>query len=489
MMTLWEVAEEILRRLTSVFLRDSDGRRPVYGRIEVFQRGAETTPTRPRERGLTARDHMKSPSPPAPGRVAELLWLAIVLLVAMGCAWRPAQSIDLRVYYDTGRSFFGHSGPMYGPTSGMGYPLVYRYPPLFLCLFRPLALLPLRTAIALWAALKVVALGLVIRGWYKRFAAGHLIYAFLISALLLVSYLVQDLRLGNVQLLVVELVCAALLLCDDRPLLGSVLLGLAAVIKLWPLFFLPYLALRARWRFAAQALLATGVLTVAPSLWLGWNRTFHLLAEWLSQERRLNVAGGDLWFWYPSQSLHGVMLRYLTVIDYSRVPDRHYRLINFASMAPTRLEELWVLLAVALFLFSLVWTYRCADEASAYSIAFCFLLIIEPNVHRVVYVTLLWPALQAGIVVNNRAAPPLARRILLVAVAFAVLVPLVPGSASQRLAQVLGVDFFAVLIPLTVGLLICSKSVYSGVGAVKGHGNLREPGAASGALQAFIADP
>ena len=37
MMTLWEVAEELSRRLTSIFLRDSDGRRPVYGGNELFQ--------------------------------------------------------------------------------------------------------------------------------------------------------------------------------------------------------------------------------------------------------------------------------------------------------------------------------------------------------------------------------------------------------------------------------------------------------------------
>jgi len=37
MMTLWEVAEEISRRLTSLFLRSSDGRRPVFGGNELFQ--------------------------------------------------------------------------------------------------------------------------------------------------------------------------------------------------------------------------------------------------------------------------------------------------------------------------------------------------------------------------------------------------------------------------------------------------------------------
>jgi hypothetical protein len=37
MMTLFEVAEELARRLVSTFLRDSDGRRPVYGGTKLFQ--------------------------------------------------------------------------------------------------------------------------------------------------------------------------------------------------------------------------------------------------------------------------------------------------------------------------------------------------------------------------------------------------------------------------------------------------------------------
>jgi hypothetical protein len=38
MMTLWEVAAELSRRLTRTFLRGPDGRRPVFGGIEKFQR-------------------------------------------------------------------------------------------------------------------------------------------------------------------------------------------------------------------------------------------------------------------------------------------------------------------------------------------------------------------------------------------------------------------------------------------------------------------
>jgi len=37
MMTLWEVARELSRRMTSIFLRDEKGRRPVFGNLEKFQ--------------------------------------------------------------------------------------------------------------------------------------------------------------------------------------------------------------------------------------------------------------------------------------------------------------------------------------------------------------------------------------------------------------------------------------------------------------------
>jgi hypothetical protein len=36
-MNLYQVAEEILRRLSSIFLRDGQGRRPVYGGTKKFQ--------------------------------------------------------------------------------------------------------------------------------------------------------------------------------------------------------------------------------------------------------------------------------------------------------------------------------------------------------------------------------------------------------------------------------------------------------------------
>jgi hypothetical protein len=37
LLTLWEISGELSRRLTRLFLRDADGRRPVYGKARKFQ--------------------------------------------------------------------------------------------------------------------------------------------------------------------------------------------------------------------------------------------------------------------------------------------------------------------------------------------------------------------------------------------------------------------------------------------------------------------
>ena len=39
MRTLWQVSEELSRSLSAIFLRDRDGRRPVFGTNETFQQG------------------------------------------------------------------------------------------------------------------------------------------------------------------------------------------------------------------------------------------------------------------------------------------------------------------------------------------------------------------------------------------------------------------------------------------------------------------
>ena len=54
--------------------------------------------------------------------------------------------MDFRVYHYGARGVFDGTRPVYGPTSGLGWPMHYRYPPLFLLLFDTDAALELELA-------------------------------------------------------------------------------------------------------------------------------------------------------------------------------------------------------------------------------------------------------------------------------------------------------------------------------------------------------
>jgi hypothetical protein len=144
-------------------------------------------------------------------------------------------------------------------------------------------------------------------------------------------------------------------------------------------------------------------------------------------------------------------------MDYSGLPDQNYRQVNLVSLPSWEVRQFWLMLAMVLGLLALVWVYRCANDGAAYSVFFCALLIIQPNVGRAAFVTLLWPILYAGIVLTDQKTPPSTRWVLMGSAAIAALVPLVPGAASQRLAHVLGIDFFGVLVPLTIAHLAYSS--------------------------------
>src|SRR5262245_29170416 len=151
--------------------------------------------------------------------------------------------MDFRVYYYSARGVFDGTQPVYGPTSGIGWPMHYRYPPLFLLLFAPLAMLPLGLAAALWVVAKIAVLLSLVQAVKKRVPEA----AVLISVLLIPPYLIEEFRCGNAQFFVLALTIGGRLLLRERRVLAAASLGLAISIKVWPLFFIPYLSVRREW--------------------------------------------------------------------------------------------------------------------------------------------------------------------------------------------------------------------------------------------------
>src|SRR5438874_13640027 len=133
-------------------------------------------------------------------KTSNRFWIAvgafIALLAALYVAHHP---MDFRVYYFGARGVFDGTRPVYGRASGLGWPMHYRYPPLFLLLFAPLAMMPLAWGAALWVVLKLAVLE---RGLKPTTTWSG---AFVVPLLFITPYLIEEFRYGNAQFFIFAL--------------------------------------------------------------------------------------------------------------------------------------------------------------------------------------------------------------------------------------------------------------------------------------------
>ena len=396
-------------------------------------------------------------------RILQALF-ALVALLAIAVAYsQSARSVDFMAYYYAARVAMGlQPGHVYGLASGIGWPQFFRYPPLFLVLILPLGLLPYKISVAVWAAFKCVALYLVARALGRRLDFPQSGFWWLVPALLCAGFWLQELILGNVQFLVFAVVAAGFLSLERSERRGAFLLALGVTLKIWPLFFMPYVAVRKGAR--AAVLMGTFVagLMLLPAAYFGWSGNVSLIRDWTSQERSLSTLAAETWF--PGQSLAGIMQRYLTVMDYSKWPDRNYVQLHVLNLNPRLVEWIWYAVAGCAYL-GLLWLARKTSELRetespssggillADGLAFCALPLLSPFAHRIAFVDLLWPAMVAGALLARPGFPSARSRIFIyAAVAIEAIEPLFSSAKMQRLFQVFGVDFWAACI-LTAGLL------------------------------------
>jgi hypothetical protein len=359
---------------------------------------------------------------------------------------------DFVVYHHTARTLLASVGPLYGPDSGLGWPQYFRYPPLFLFAFIPFALLPLPLASGLWATLKFVVLFFLVRALARRLIFPRTGYWWLIPLFLAGPFLIQEFRNGNVQFLVFALTASALLSLHRRPRIAAILLGTAVIFKVWPLYFVPYLAARRQVRVAGMTLVVALLLAMLPALYFGWNGNVSLLHQWAQQEWGTGSLSTAVW--YPSQSLGGVLHTYLSETDRSKWPDPNYPNLQVLSVDPVILRALWMTLVVAGYA-GLLWVARATSESKHWvvdALAFALLPLLQPFAHRIVFLVLLWPGMVVGALLSRNAFSAKSRVFLYSAITIFVLTPFVPGSHAQRFLQTAGSDFLATCL-LSAGLL------------------------------------
>jgi hypothetical protein len=278
-------------------------------------------------------------------------------------------------------------------------------------------------------------------------------------------YLALEFHYGNAQFFVFALAAAALLWLEKRPTLAAVALALGISIKIWPLFFVPYLLVLGYRRIAAWTLAIALGFTLIPAAFFGPLRYAQLLKEWGAQELGVAVTAGEPGIiGFPSQSLHSVMMRYFGAVDYSKLTDTNYPKFVLTTVDGQILESVWIVLAFAGYIALLLFARRRlqANELAVHGVAFCSMIVLQPFSQSADLVVLLWPiVVAAGLLHQGRGLPHWVRAALWTALSLMILKGLLPTAIAQRTQQVLGTDFLLTCL-LAVGLIgACRRNVTS----------------------------
>jgi hypothetical protein len=178
-------------------------------------------------------------------------------------------------------------------------PDVNTWPPLFAVVCVPLALLgraSVYLARAVWFALNlgciVAMLGLAVQLVYRRplvlERASPMGVALVSAAVLGPLVLSARFFLGNLDRLQINMViltaclAGALLLARGRSVAGGALIGVAAAVKVLPIFFVPYFAWKRWWTTCAAAIVAGGLASLAPILVFGPKRFVAYVTHWIT---------------------------------------------------------------------------------------------------------------------------------------------------------------------------------------------------------------
>ncbi|HZS44283.1 MAG TPA: glycosyltransferase family 87 protein, partial [Blastocatellia bacterium] len=182
--------------------------------------------------------------------------------------------IDYNVFYMAWQSVLHTGGNPYAEQISPATP--YLYPPLFAQLFSPLGLLSVQAAAGVWYAIGILALAasLLISERLVFTDTKHKINFALIalSFVAIARFGLDNLRMGQINLLVVAVVLLALYLFEkNRIWPAAIVLATAISFKLTPALFLIYFLAKREWRFVFKTSAIAGSLNVASFVPMGRN--------------------------------------------------------------------------------------------------------------------------------------------------------------------------------------------------------------------------
>lgn len=313
-------------------------------------------------------------------------------IILYGGYYSATHSIDFQTYYRVGAQILRHDFDLYPQQlHALGEArtgLYFRYAPVTALLFVPFALFSMEVAAFLFYLMKVAALYYIVVMIMRLTGVGNDSFGKICGIAFVAGggFLVEEFRSGNVHFLTFFLIVLALYLIDKgRTTLPSFLLGLVIAIKITPILFLLYFAVKRRFKICLQIMSSLALLFLAPALIIGFQGNTLLLQQWASSALEQKDAA-------MNHSLKGVMFKYLNEND---IDGPKYGRINFANFDRQSVSKAWSILAAALVIALTVILIKPNTDTDRrwleYSLVTVAILLLSPHTNRLYFCTLFLP--------------------------------------------------------------------------------------------------
>jgi len=398
-----------------------------------------------------------------PTRTRPLL-IGVSLVVAAVCSslWL-VRNTDLGIYWYGVNGFFSGIRSAYGPDSGVGDPLEYRYAPVTYLILYPLRFVSLRVAGFWWmlvawaAAIATVWTAVRVRG--LRFSNT----AMVACCAYMLAYLVLAIRYGNVQPFAICAIFASLMLAEKQPGWSGILLALAITFKIWPILFLPWLLRRTRLRAATYSLVWLIVIWMLPLPVFGASGYRALIQQWYGAISGLGATYPDVHY-VLGESLRELMVRHFTAAApaLKDVPAFH-----ILALSQSTVTIIWAVVSVAVYSWFAVCMLR-SDVRKMWAwdgLAFVLYSIVEPYAVKSGLISLGPAVLTAACLytlgTEERAEQPIISRantLFLGACLIAVIGTVIQYRPWQHFLLGIGLDFWAELLLLSAMFLWITRT-------------------------------
>jgi alpha-1,2-mannosyltransferase len=245
--------------------------------------------------------------------------LVAALLIVFGFYLRSAgghDQVDFGVYRAGGHAILTGRDLYTLRVLPVGLP--FTYPPASAVFFTLLALIPVRVGQVVWMTGSLVGLGVFVRLTMRRYATGVAVTGTTVFLVVLILVARSDpvrvnLNFGQINVLIGLLLVADL--CDVWPRLPrGVMTGIAAAIKLTPVFLVAYFVAARRYRAAAVAASTFAAVTALAFLVAPRPSTEYWLHGYFADARR---TGGIAYI--SNQSINGMIVRLSGSPDHARL--------------------------------------------------------------------------------------------------------------------------------------------------------------------------